>query len=533
MHFSIGPWSRVLRRMDAIPTQTVVASIPRTRKRALQATPENTQPPEVSPPMKRTRFNHRATETAAASARLLQMTQPKPSTTTDPFELLPTHILADILQHLSPLEVISNQRVSKAWRVVLASEYIYTLALRWHFPFSSETQSVWKLHNSGERYPAAAVDGYRAAAARYSRVPRDVKTFRTAPAGYEGNLIWTMERERLVFCEDLRGGDKRIGIRSMSDGPGTIDWINLGRVEVVDLTTGGGLLRVYYRWNERQHCGPSDVERCGTWMRLYDLSDLSLKWKRQMTDVVAMVGNMTETCTSYLTMTGAGFYGLHLLSLSTGEQMKSLSITASLPPKLPLSSFLTPNNDFVVTLTDDSQLRIFSTETGVLVTSIPIHAGNHPAIRYHFSEATNTLSVTDEVSSTVWMVSFRDNDVKLRDTVQYTLPFPRFDSSTGNLTAVISPEGKSFGVYVDVERLKMDVVSHSGDETTSSKRTVDLMEALRMEGYITGQLALQGFQCDERWAVARCLDGNGTVWVVVDFGTDVDLDRMDCSDESV
>ncbi|KAA8913772.1 hypothetical protein FN846DRAFT_928574 [Sphaerosporella brunnea] len=540
MHFSIGPWSRVLQRLDAIPTEIVMASVPRSRKRALQSTPEGTQPPsdasEFSPPTKRMRFTKRSAKTtAAASVRLHQMTHPKPSTTTDPFEFLPTHIVADVLRYISPLEVIRNQRVSKAWRVVLASEYIYTLALRWHFPFSSEAENVWKLHHGGERYPAAAVDGYRAATARYSRIPKDVKTWRTTPASREADMIWTLGEGRLVFCDTLDEDKRRIGVQGMEEGSGTTKWIDLGNVSVMDLTVGGGLLRVYYRRNGGGSSGRSGAERPGSWMRLYDFSDLSLKWKTQVEDGAVMVQNMTEAYASYLSVNEA--YNLHLLSSSTGEQIKlPSSIHAPSVSTPPLSSFLTPNNSFLVLHTDDSQLRIFSTETGDLATSIPVRAANHDSIRYHFCEATETLAVTDGIDSTAWMISFRDNKVNLRETLNHTASTVPLRLNTATPKAVLSPEGHNFAVYIEGEKAMMDIALPSSEGVATSKRAVELLESPRgklEEGSVTTSLSVREFRCEERWVVVRFLDGDGTLWVAVDFAADLGLEKMDVSSDEM
>jgi hypothetical protein len=582
MHFSIGPWSRVLQRLDAVPTATIMASIPgSSRKRALEeaATPENTQPPteedggRFSPPTKRARFhNRRTTETtAAASARLLQMTQPKPSTTADPFEFLPTHVVAEISQYLSPLEIVRNQRVSKAWRVVLASEYIYTLALRWHFPFSSEAANVWKLHHGGERYPAAAVDGYRAAAARYSRLPRGVRTFRIGAASDDQarewdrqDRVWAMGEGWLVMCDGVVGGDKKIGVHRLSDRMEDVKWIDLGSVTVLDLAVGAGRLRVHYRWNEGRS---PEVERDGAWVRMYDLSDLSLKWKREVDDNSVMVGNMTATCTSYLTKTEAGARNLHILSQSTGEQIKSASIPEMTSPKPPLTSFLTPDNKFLAALIDD-YTRIFSTETGELVTFMPtrvwdrsqriqidfanprhdsvLRDSNHQPIRYHFNEATNTLAVTDGVESKVWLVSFCGNKLKGRDFID--CPYSSKQSKT-----VLSPEGHKFSLYIDVDdAAKLWMVINSPldsrvvgaanpmkmeEEIRKSwkgdyfvERDVKLMESKSPKCSETEWFSVRDFLCDEKLLVARCLDGEGTVWVVVDLGAHLDTEMEECMD---
>ena len=58
---------------------------------------------------------------------------------TDPFSYLDSDSIAHIIPHVDPLDIIVLQRVSRAWRELLNSEWIARHALVTHFPYSSET----------------------------------------------------------------------------------------------------------------------------------------------------------------------------------------------------------------------------------------------------------------------------------------------------------------------------------------------------------------------------------------------------------
>jgi hypothetical protein len=431
---------------------------------------------------------------------------------------------------------------------------------------------VWKLHHDGERYPAAAVDGYIAAAIRYSRLPRGVRTVRIGAASDaqaevwdRQDRVWAMGEGWLVLCDGVVGGDKKIGVHRLNDWMEVVKWIDLGSVTVLDLAVSAGRLRVHYRWNEGRS---PEVERDGAWMRMYDLSDLSLKWKREVDDNSVMVGNMTATCTSYLTKTEAGARNLHILSQSTGEQIKSASIPEMTSPKPPLTSFLTPDNKFLAALIDD-HTRIFSTETGELVTFMPtrvwdqseriqfdfanprnqsvLRDSNHQPIRYHFNEATNTLAVTDPVASKMWLVSFCGNKLKGRDFIDY--PY-----GSRKPKSVLSPEGHQFLLHIDSDdaaTLWMEINSPLDSRVVGAanplKMEEDITKPWKGDHFVcryvklvktksprcseTEWFSVRDFLCDEKWLVARCLDGEGTVWVIVELGYDLDLEMEEYMDE--
>lgn len=135
MRDPLAPWNRMLHRLDGVHA----ASQGRTFRPSLFPT----SPP--APPCRA-----------------------RPAASNDPLAKLSLELASEIVCYLNPADVVALQRVSKQWRVVLASEYIYTLALRAHFPGCEETRRVWELHEGGrEMYPEEAVDGYRNAARRW------------------------------------------------------------------------------------------------------------------------------------------------------------------------------------------------------------------------------------------------------------------------------------------------------------------------------------------------------------------------------
>ena len=76
-------------------------------------------------------------------------------------------MVAQLLPYLDPLEILTLQRVAKQWRMVLASEYVYTEALHAHFRGTEEEMRVWELHEGGEKWPEEAVEGFLDAAKRW------------------------------------------------------------------------------------------------------------------------------------------------------------------------------------------------------------------------------------------------------------------------------------------------------------------------------------------------------------------------------
>ncbi|KAI5789009.1 hypothetical protein EDC01DRAFT_775442 [Geopyxis carbonaria] len=171
-HYSIAPWARTLARLDGVhessQKQTLAMPRPSRRRTPPPTTPANSESrksPSPPPSLTRTRTSRPPSSAVTTSSlHLARITQPQPTRPTDPLRILPLHIVATILEHTAPTDVIALQRVSKTWRGILASEYIHTLALRWHFAHTAAAARVWRIHRSpqGERFPAAAVPAFRA-----------------------------------------------------------------------------------------------------------------------------------------------------------------------------------------------------------------------------------------------------------------------------------------------------------------------------------------------------------------------------------
>jgi len=546
---SIGPWSRVLVRLDAVPTSTIVASLPKNRKRGVMSTPDNGNgvPAASSPtagssrPQKRIRSG--GATAAASSARLLQLTQAQPSATRDPFALLPLHVLAEIVKHLNPLDVVVHQRVAKAWRVILASEYIYTLALRFHFPFSSEAREVWRLHRAGERFPEAAVAGYRAAAARYTRRPREIETVECVGTGLGR---WIATDGWLVFDEGLRRRqESRIGVQKLGGGEAGRGWIVIGTNTVQDLAVGGGFLRVLLGPG-----GPGDSDPdagTGSWLlRLYDLRGLSVIWEVPVPEHVDVTQNMSESHTGYIvygrrTATEGGTMSFHLLSLATGGATTVLE-GIECGPWAARSSYLTPNSEILAVGTSDN-IRLFSIPSGgTLLATVPIPspcrkpppedaATGPPRLHFHFSEVTRTLSIIDDhdgSNARAWRIHVRSAaDVQLRETINYRSH--AIDASRGGADIearqLFGPHGDCIVLSPLRKGLEIDAVWYDGAAECARRRVHPPQEeepdAMEMEPRrrVPG-MWLEAAVRDERWVVVRGSDvaTDSRVWVAVDFG---------------
>jgi len=548
-NFSIGPWSRVLVRLNAVSTDTIMASLPKDRKRGL-TTPENSNRAAANSPSSastRPQKRIRSGGATASSARLLQLTQAQPSSTRDPFVLLPLHVLSDIVEYLSPLDVIVHQRVSKSWRVILASEYIYTLALRFHFPFSPEAKRAWRLHRGGERFPEAAVGGYRAAAARYTRRPRQISTIR---CGGMGGGRWVAADGWLAFDEGYLGRDNRIGVQKLGVGAAGRGWIKIGMTRVQDLAIGGGFLRGLFMLSPED---PDDGYDTGPWvMRLYDLKDLSLVWEVSVPQHVEVTQNMSDSHTGYIaydkkaTMDGAypgGTMDFHLLSLATGEATLVLKgIECRLSGTR--SSYLTPNCEILAVGTHDN-IYLFSIPSGgTLLSTIPNpyrspppldFSADPPRLQFDFSEVTNALSIIDDYDihdAKSWKIHIRSaTDVELREAINYhSCPIDEvYGFDPPQATQLFGPHGDSIVLFPFKEGLEIEALCYDGAVDYTRRKVHPQEEEGVMEleprRRIPG-MWLKGAVRDERWVVIKGSDAmadpweNRVSWTVVDFGTD-------------
>ncbi|KAF8253931.1 hypothetical protein K440DRAFT_618460 [Wilcoxina mikolae CBS 423.85] len=481
-----------------------MASLPKN----LTTTPQNTIPPMFgsSPPVKKhTRFSNPSATTAASSARLSHITQPAPSTTTDPFSLLSLHIVSEIIHYLHPLDIIAHQRVSKAWRVILASEYIYTISLRAHFPFSPEAGKVWKLHRSGERFPAAAVEAYRSAAYRSSRKAVSSSTLRPQKSG-GGNGLWALQGGWFVFLEAMHMHEKnRVGVQRLGESAGGRRWINFGKVTVRDLAVGSGCLRVTGQG----------------WTELYELRRLSRRWRIQVPREAVLL-NIADDVTGYVTSEE-----LHLISLETGETIKKIALDL---PTTTMWCYITPSGDFVIiAIAGEPGVRVYST-SGLPAKTITIPGTlQKPTIR--FSSVTNTLHVSGD--STAWRIAIKDWSVV--ETISY--PLGRWHGEAVAGVELLFPSDTSLGVYIARQRgLEVGVTEHSlhNDQGRavmkmheSSHRSVGLLSGdrrVRTGDDGNGLWIVNEVRCDdgdERWVVVRGRDDKGPMWVVMDFGSDV------------
>lgn len=388
--------------------------------------------------------------------------------------------------------------------MILASEYIYTISLRAHFPFSTEAERVWKLHRSGERFPAAAVEAYRSVAYRSSRKTVLSSTLRARGGGWG---LWALQDGWFVFAEGIHWQEKnRIGVQRLGEGAGGRRWITIGKVIVHDLEVGGGCLRV---------TGEG-------WMELYDLCQLSRRWRIQV-PVEAVLLNVADAVTGYVTTEE-----LHLVSLATGEATKKIVVDR---PGTPTWCYITPSGDFVVIAgTNELGVLVYST-SGLPTRTIPIPS-SLPKPKIRFSSVTNTLHISG--NSTAWSIAIKDWSVV--ETTSY--PPGKWYGEAVVGVELLFPSETSLGVHISGEKgLEVGITEHSShkgqaDNTVtkmhvSSHRSVVLSTGdrkIRTGDDGNGLLIVNEARCDdgdERWVVARGRDDKGPVWVVMDFGCDV------------
>lgn len=422
MDRSIAPWSRVLQRLDGVPTEVVEASVPK-------------------PPRKRIRF----ADSPESPAHPLRPRRAKAAAKnalrkTDPYDVLPAQLVRDIVAYLHPLDLVRHQRVCKNWRSLLASEYMYTVGLRMHFPFSPEAAHVWRLHAAGERFPAAAVDAYRAAAFRATRRAVDSWTLRPCV----GATHWQPSALRagwFVYAENVSSEDSnRIGVMRLGPHAAGSRYIPVGKF-VVALELGsiaGGSDSDGDDDGDGDGDGDSDggcdgdgdgdgrvavVAAIGAgWLRLYELADLSVRWEIAVPPD-AVLANVTGSATGWYAADA-----LHLVSIANGEPTATValgpgsSLSQCLPdplfppallprarPLLPTAHppppalaaatslwkcHVMPAADFVVALCKaPSAIFIYSCPSGRLESRITLHEDLADA-RIRYSPVTHTLHLS-------------------------------------------------------------------------------------------------------------------------------------------
>lgn len=539
MHGSIGPWARVLQMLANVPTSTITASMPKRRQ-----TSTTSGRPSKTRPHKRARFS----SDPPASI------DPKPST--DPFSRLPLNLIANIVRDLNPLDILIHQRVCKSWRVVLASEYIYTLSLRQQFPYSAEAARVWELHLGGEQYPSASVEAYRAAAYRHSRRqlarPVQVKRY-NCKNGQSGTLrkAWTIGDGWLVFNEvEARSKKNRLGVQRLGEATAGRRWIKFPYALAMDLALGGGFLRVYLTVDIPQ---PNKPIRVYKEIRVYDIQTLSLVWTHRLPLGINadLTQNIDKDHTAYIvqspeqnppTLGETRQYDLHILSVPTGEDT---IIPIMIPGgETPVTSFLTPTTIAVSTA---DELLFFSTTTGALLESLPLpHFLPTPErfaqratdrgyrwtngrslppppghLKYRYSASANTLHVTNKQKA--WTIAIERGRISVQPETTRAVMEP-----DGYPLLLHDGEGTGMELRTQTDRepyenncvwsLYLDVLNCAGERRrvliVDEKAGRDAMRERFDMDRINGGL------CDERWVVVGYVSRNEGGWMAIDFGLD-------------